>query len=186
MRAFISVNLNPVIYEQIAGLQKELSNSARGIRWTKPENCHLTLKFLGDYPEDKLSVLGEVLDPVAEKFSPFPLELGTIGFFPPHGALSILWLGTKKGESVLKALEMEIGQALEKAGIDFDRKSFVPHLTIGRAQKDQKVYLNSKSVPSLFTFETLTVDAFFVMQSTLQPGGPVYTPRLRFPFASDK
>lgn len=181
MRAFISINLNSVIFDQIAGLQKNLGRIVYGIRWTKPENCHLTLKFLGEYPEENLSVLGKVLDPAAEKFSAFPLELGTIGYFPPKGSLSILWLGVKKGDSALLALEHEIDQALQKAAIPFDHKGFVPHLTIGRAQRGQHVYLNTKTLPPDSLFDILTVDAFYVMQSVLKPEGPVYTPRLRFP-----
>jgi RNA 2',3'-cyclic 3'-phosphodiesterase len=184
MRTFLSINLSDAIITQIQSLQRALHESASGIRWTKPENCHLTLQFLGEYPDDQIRELGRVLDPVAQRFSPFPLELGALGTFPPHGPLSILWIGVTKGESTLLALADELQQALSHANISFDKKSFVPHLTIGRAQRNQKVFLSKKEIPALPRFSVMTVDAFFGMQSQLTPEGPIYTPRLRFPLGT--
>ncbi|MDX9753294.1 MAG: RNA 2',3'-cyclic phosphodiesterase [bacterium] len=182
MRAFISINLSPTIQAQIRDVQAALRDSVRGIRWTAPENCHLTLKFLGEFPESCLPTLGQVLDPVAAQFSPFSLEFGTFGTFPPRGPVSIVWLGLTKGESTVRALEEEMGKALHQAGIAFDKKQFVPHLTIGRAQRNQTAYFNGKSVPAHSGFDPLRVEAFYAMQSELTPQGPIYTPRLRFPF----
>ncbi|MBD3266050.1 RNA 2',3'-cyclic phosphodiesterase, partial [bacterium] len=166
MRTFLSINLTPAIHGQIQDLQESLRAYTRDIRWTRPENCHLTLKFLGEFPEEHLPKLGEILDPVAAQFSPFSIKLGSLGTFPPKGPISILWLGVSEGDALVKSLEMEIQQALTQAGISFDKKkSFLPHLTIGRAKKEKRVYLNLKKNPPRFAMDPLLVDAFYTMQS---------------------
>ncbi len=181
MRAFISINLTDELHQAIDQIQLRLNRDARGIRWTRAENCHLTLKFLGDVSEEVAQSLIKELEPVGSSFDPFHLELGSIGQFPPHGPLSVLWVGTVHGEAPLRALEQAIHQRLVNAAVPFDRKPFSPHLTIGRARKGDRPFLaNAKEYENMH-LGSLQVREFCLMESLLQPSGPVYTVRARFP-----
>ncbi len=184
MRAFISINLTDPIRESILEFQESQGKIIRNIRWTKPENIHLTLKFLGEIEEETVNKLAETLQPIEGQFSPFPVDIGSVGKFPPKGPLSILWVGLLKGTSGVMALENSIREAMEAAKIPFDKKSFVPHLTIGRAMKNKKVFFDNINDFEKLSFGTLQVESFHLMQSDLKPSGPIYTERIRFTFQS--
>jgi len=180
MRAFLSINLSQELHQSIEKAQRHLDENARGIRWTRADHCHLTLKFFGEIDEITAQTLASLLVPVGSQFDPFALELGGIGQFPPHGPLSVLWMGVTQGEAVLRALEREIHRTLLDAGIPFDKKPFSPHLTIGRARKGEKAFLHAAKTYRDLKFGTVPVDRFCLMESVLQPSGPIYTVRNRF------
>ncbi len=181
MRAFLSVHLNEALHRSIEELQRRLTPSVEGIRWTRPQNCHLTLKFFGEIEEKTAEHIHQCLLPVIADQKPFPLELGTIGQFPPRGALSVLWVGVTQGSEKLMQLEEEIHTALKVANISYDKKRFKPHLTIGRSK--QKVYLPYKTIDQYKSHRLgkIKVDALYLMESELRPKGPIYTERARFP-----
>lgn len=185
MRAFISINLNDDLHRAIRDLQRRLDSDARGIRWTPSENCHLTLKFLGDVPEALVPKLTEGLKQVGPSFDPFRIELGEIGQFPPRGPLSVLWVGAKAGSAALIALERSIHQVLNDIGVPFDRKPFSPHLTIGRARRGETPSLRNASAHGQDSLGAMQVSEFYFMESVLQPGGPIYTVRQRFPLGGN-
>jgi len=181
MRAFISVNLNESLHEEIGRLQQSLESEVRGVRWTKPQNCHLTLKFLGEISDLVLDTLGKSLPGIGQALDPFSIEIGGLGCFPKNGPLSILWIGASQGGDELSALENAIREPLIKSGISFDKKPFVPHLTIGRAKRNQRASFTNLEACQDTVLGKLSVDAFYLMESKLLPTGPVYTERLRVP-----
>lgn len=180
MRAFLSINLSQELHQSIEEAQRRLEGDALGIRWTRADHCHLTLKFFGEISEATAQTLASLLVPVGSHYDPFVLELGGIGQFPPHGPLSILWMGVMRGESVLRAIEREIHQTLIDAKIPFDKKPFSPHLTIARARKGEKAFLHNAKTYRDLKFGMVPVDHFCLMESVLQPSGPIYTVRKRF------
>lgn len=184
MRAFISINLSDALHRAIRELHDRLDGEVRGIRWIPAENCHLTLKFLGDTPEPLVQTIAEELRPIGSAFDPFPIELGGIGQFPPRGPLSVLWVGLKSGEAVLRALEQSIQQVLDNAKVSFDRKPFSPHLTIGRPRRGEQPFLRATARQPV-SLGAMQVDAFCLMESVLQPSGPIYTVRHRFPLGGE-
>ena len=180
MRAFISVNLDEPLRGSIEKIQKILIPAAPGIRWTQAENCHLTLKFLGEIPVESIPKLEAGLKPVGERLKPFTIELGGAGQVPPRGPLSVLWIGCRQGEASLNALEKHIREALEAAETGFDRKPFSAHLTIGRSPRNEKVFFKNPEKYQDLVLGTLRVESFSLMESVLQPSGPVYLERRRF------
>ncbi|HOJ59496.1 MAG TPA: RNA 2',3'-cyclic phosphodiesterase [bacterium] len=180
MRAFISVNLDQPLKDSIEKIQKILTPAVSGIRWTRAENCHLTLKFLGDIPVESVPQLQACLRPVGERMRPFVIELGGVGQFPPRGSLSVLWIGCREGAASLSELEKQIRGALENSKVGFDRKPFSAHLTIGRGNRHMKVFFKNPERYQDLALGTLRVESFSLMESVLQPSGPVYTERDRF------
>ncbi|WP_297058023.1 RNA 2',3'-cyclic phosphodiesterase, partial [Thermosulfurimonas sp.] len=85
MRCFLAVALPEEIKEILRGLQEELRAAGAGVRWVRPEGFHLTLKFFGEIPEEKLPSLVQAAEQTARDFEPFELTLSEIGFFPEKG-----------------------------------------------------------------------------------------------------
>lgn len=185
MRTFLSVNLAEPIYQKIAEMQNEFANNHSGIRWTPPKNCHLTLKFLGDIDPPAVEIVRQALQPVAQQCRPFKMELCGLGQFPPRGPLSVVWIGVNQGVSRLLALEEQIRERLLEAGVSFDKQRFTPHLTIGRAKRDEKVFFNRMKDYERFHCGVLEVEAFYLMESILQPSGAVYHERVKFLLGPD-
>ena len=103
IRSFIAVDLNPQIIEIIGNLQRDLKQIDCDIKWSKPSNTHLTLKFLGDVPEEKIPEIIEGLNDVCQNQPSITTSLMELGSFPNIARPRVIWLGLKddnnKGES---------------------------------------------------------------------------------------
>ncbi len=180
MRAFLSINLTDPIHQAITKLQSQLNHEVKNIRWTKPQNCHLTLKFFGDVEESFVEELSHQLAPVANESYPFEIELGGIGQFPPRGPLSVLWVGVLTNTDPLMELEKAIRTKLIESKVKFDKKPFSPHLTIGRGKRTYSLSPKTYNHYRQFSLGILPVDSFHLMESRLDPQGAIYNERIRF------
>ena len=183
MRAFLSIHLSEIVQTRVEQLQSQLAAELPGVRWTRPANCHLTLKFFGDIDSSIENAIAARLPALVEQFSPFTVEFKGVGQFPPRGPLSVLWVGVDCGAAALVALENAVREALDVASIKFDAKPFKPHLTIGRAPHGRKIYLRSQQKYAAWSVGTMNIDGISLMQSVLDPHGAIYTERQRFAFA---
>ena len=122
MRLFIAIQLSEEIRSALTDVQEYLMR--RGVRgnYTSAENLHLTLAFIGEYP-DPDAVL-DAMDSVS--FMPFSLKTDGFGSFG-----DLWWIGLSKSEQ-LEAAVRRVRHALSDAGIPFDRKRFSPHITLIR------------------------------------------------------
>jgi len=179
MRAFISVNLTKALKREITAVQKQLEQQSKQIRWLSQEGFHLTLKFLGEFSEENIPQLIKTLKPIAEETSPFELELGNLGAFPPRGKLSVVWLGVKEGEKEIIALAEHINKALQQTDFAGESKKIVPHISIGRARRGKPAFV-PKTPSAHLSFSRMLVQSFFLMESDLQPTGAVYSQRAEF------
>ncbi len=176
MRCFIGLPLpeeyQKKLEELIIHSQNILSSK---ISWTKKGNWHLTLCFLGELTYDSLQILKEELKDI--KHNSFTLKAGFCGFFPSIKKPRVLWLGLEVGGKETKDLAYKIFKILEKNNIHFDKKDFIPHLTIGRIKKlyNDKWEKWSKYINSL-KWQSIKISSFVLWQSTLTPKGPIYTP----------
>ena len=122
MRLFIAIKLNDAMRRAVAAVQDGFRRQGVKGNYTPVENLHLTLAFIGEYP-DAREVL-EVLDSV--KLEPFTFELDGVGAFG-----DLWWIGLSRCEA-LEAYVARLRRALAEAGIPFDRKRFSPHITLVR------------------------------------------------------
>ena len=127
MRLFIAIDLSGGMKAALTGLQADLRRQGVGGTYTRPENLHLTLAFLGEAgdPEPVLDVLRAV------PFRPFPLALEGFGRFG-----SLYWAGTAPSEP-LAAYVRRLRRALAEGGIPIDRKRFSPHITLLRRAEER-------------------------------------------------
>ena len=158
MRLFIAVNMPAQIADALINLQNELYD--RGVRgnYTPEENFHLTLAFIGEYPDPQ-----PVLDALSEvEFAPFELSLDGVGSFGD------LWWAGVAGSAPLNALARRVRRALAAHGVPFDKKSFSPHITLIRKPEG--------SMPGLRPREAgMTVEAISLMRSDRGRSGMIYT-----------
>ena len=151
------------------------------VKWVRPENIHLSLKFLGDVDAARGQELREALQRAAgTRSAPRPLTLQITGFgvFPDYHRPRVLWAGVTPDPGV-ELLQHSVEQAFGPLGFPTEARAFRPHVTLGRAARDARPrdFKGLEAILAGADFDaTVTVAEVDLMQSTLQPngGGPVY------------
>ena len=160
MRLFVAVNFNEEILAALEETQAMLQKRGLRGRYAPPENLHLTLAFLGEYPDpDRVLEVMDTLD-----FDPFPLTLEGFGRFG-----DLWWAGLARSEP-LNALVRRLRRALAENDIPFDRKRFSPHITLVR-----KGGFDGKPPAVEVPKAEMTVDRFSLMRSDRGKRGMIYT-----------
>jgi 2'-5' RNA ligase len=184
IRAFIAIELSGEEHRVLSELQHRLKATTppRAVRWTAPENIHLTLHFLGDVAAGDVRKIGQTLSAAAAVYPPFSLSLGGLGCFPTMRRPRIVWLGVGGDVSILQELQQRLGQKLGEA-INFrpDARPYSPHLTLGRVKDglpQQELAQLGQALEQMEVTErlaTLPVTEISLIKSELKSGGPVYT-----------
>lgn len=174
-RLFIAVELNPAVQEAIGLIQDQLKKSGADVKWVRFKDIHLTLKFLGDTPVDKIDAIAAVLQEATSLVKSFTMEIKELGAFPKISSPRVIWLGLEAGKDQAKQIATTLEEKLEPLGIKREEREFAAHVTIGRTRSSQnsfalsKVMKEFKPAPS-----TQEVDHIALIKSTLTPQGPVY------------
>ena len=183
MRTFFAIEIPEKQKNDIGELQRELKKTGAGIAWVRPENIHITLKFLGEIADDRLSVIYGVAEKLCLSLGGFPIEISETGVFPDNKRPRIVWVGIRGGKTELKGVAEGLEIGLTREGFPREERPFKPHITIGRIKSPQNVpaaMARLREIP----FETDRYGAaeIVVMKSELKPGGAVYTPLRKIPF----
>jgi 2'-5' RNA ligase len=179
MRLFIAVELTGDARAAIAAEQRRMAAALRqagdeGIRLVRPEHMHLTLSFLGEVTEERVSgIVAAVEPPFALR--PFRLSFGGVGIFPPRGAPRVLWLGVGQGERDAVELQRQVASRMESVGIPPESRPFHPHLTLGRWRDRSSRAGLARTRWDDRTVATIDVAAVTLFRSTLSSAAPVYT-----------
>jgi 2'-5' RNA ligase len=179
MRVFLAV---PCGEQLTAALTTALDDWRSGpgggvaVRWTRPETWHLTLQFLGDWPEDRIAELKTALEAVSDQTG-FPLRPGGVGGFPNLKSPRVLFLHmASEGQATLLAERVRAVVNHTWPRGPQDNKAFRSHLTLGRIRErlprgDLKLLQDLK----LGNLPTVAVKGFSLVASELRRGGPRYT-----------
>ena len=132
MRAFIAIELPPEIKQGIAKVQGQLRKNGANAGWTRPEGIHLTLKFLGEVDESRVSEIMMALTAAAKGIGKLNLEVTGAGGFPNMKNPRVLWLGVTGDIEKLSALQASVENAMTELGFEREGRTFSPHLTLGR------------------------------------------------------
>ena len=151
------------------------------VKWVRPENIHLSLKFLGDVEDTRGDELRAALHRAVgadARPEPRPLTLQITGFgvFPDYHRPHVLWAGVTP-EPGLELLQHGVEQAFSPLGFPTEARAFRPHITLARSVRDAKPrdFAGLQELLAGVEFdETVTVAQLDLMQSTLKPDGPVY------------
>jgi RNA 2',3'-cyclic 3'-phosphodiesterase len=151
-------------------------------RWVEPSLLHVTLAFLGQQPEERLSVLEQVGRTVANASESGGLRLGQAGSFGPRREPRVLWVGLDGDVPALLALQSRLNVELRGAGFNLEDRPFSPHITLARRRDG----VRSDGPPGWPPVpgpagEEFAMDHLTLVESRLSPRGPTYVPRLEFP-----
>ena len=183
-RTFLAIQIPtgteyPALVEK---LKKNLTHE-KFINYCRPENIHLTLKFLGSTPVDDIPTIIEACQKVAKKHQPFTMDFDRTGLFGSNRVPRVLWLGMNNQPQALFDLEEDLLDAFDALGYMRDRQNFVPHLTVCRIKSlvDKKFFQQIYNGIEQKTYLHTDVKELIYYQSFLQPTGPFYKILKRFP-----
>ena len=137
MRLFIGIPLPPQYQEMLGSIRKEWEKRFKSkLSWTRPDNWHLTIKFLGEVKDDKLPELEKFIKEL--DFECFSIEGSGVGFFSSKGEYRVIWLGLKKDVQSLIGLAVKIDYGLNILGFEKEKRPFRGHLTLARIRRFYK------------------------------------------------
>jgi len=156
---------------------ERLRSTRADVGWVRPENLHLTLKFLGQVEQTRLLAIAEVIGSVARSSVPFRLVLGGLGAFPSPRAARVIWVGVPEGAGSLAGLQARLEAELEPLGFAREERAFTAHLTLGRVRGPghrEQLAAALISMPAELLGE-MVLDRIELMKSDLRPGGARYS-----------
>lgn len=182
VRTFICLQLPAFARDRLASIQHRLRESGAQVSWVRLQNVHLTLKFLGSVPANRLQDVVEAVQRAAVPAPSIPLELSMLGCFPNRRAPRVVWAGLKQCPEELRKLQKRVEKELVATGFPAESRPFSPHFTLGRVRSGRNVgklvaAMQSERLEPL-RFEVAEV---VVMASRLHPSGALYTPIARIP-----
>jgi RNA 2',3'-cyclic 3'-phosphodiesterase len=201
-RLFVAISLPEAVKNEMEKTQRELrAVLPRGVvRWTKREQFHLTLKFLGDVAELRAAELIEALRTACRHFSALRLRAAGIGFFPDARRPRVIWAGAQDDAGAL----LRVQQSVEASVKDFatedsaERRDLPPgrrrsqeftgHVTLGRIQRiqraDAEILVKAASRAAGQFFGEWTADTVELIRSELSSGGSRYTTLAAIPLSN--
>jgi 2'-5' RNA ligase len=177
MRCFVAVNFPGELREEVGKFTSSLVAVGRGVRWVRPENIHLTLKFLGNVDQKVLPELSAALDGALAGHPPFGLTVKGTGVFPPRGRPRVVWVDLAGDAAALAALQSAVEGVLEPLGFPREKRPFTPHLTVGRVRDPRRPGPLAAAIAAAGEREwgRCVVERVHLMRSELFPTGPRYS-----------
>ncbi len=180
IRAFIAINLPPRLRASLAQFKRELELAfvAGAARWVRPEQIHLTLKFLGEVPEESLSDLKTALRRACQSSAPLELRADGLGCFPHPRNARVLWVGILGDLDRLEELHACVEEQTRNWNVRDVARPFQPHLTIARVKDlrlaDRRRLGETIAAHARASLGGWQVDRVDLMQSVLSPQGAEY------------
>ena len=144
--------------------------------WSRIDNIHLTLKFLGDIPQALVQNLSQAASQAVAGLEPFTIRLEDSGVFPSHGSPRVLWIGVNDPEGQLTKLQMRLEDEAERLGFQREARTFHPHITFARLRKPRHARtLAAVHKATLFEPAEVSVAELLVIRSELSSAGSKYS-----------
>jgi 2'-5' RNA ligase len=181
----IPQEIREAVAEHISGLRRAAPEAQAS--WSRPENIHLTLKFLGEISQTRVEQLSQAASRAASNSIPFTIELKQTGCFPTRASPRVLWIGINDPESKLAELHAHLEEECAKEGFAKEARRYHPHLTVARLRKPQGARTLAAAHEELeFTPAQIVVQELHVIRSELGRGGSRYTVIARHPLTAEK
>jgi RNA 2',3'-cyclic 3'-phosphodiesterase len=184
VRLFVAVNLpdalRRTIHEALAGLR----SAQLPIRWVDLTGMHVTLKFLGEVPPERVADAEDALGRAAAGMRAFSLAVEGAGAFPSADRARVVWVGCEAAPP-LELLQHAVEREYAALGYPVEGRPFRPHITMGRAQARARggvrglgERLGTVSIGGEFVARSVDL-----MESTLGRAGATYAVRRAVPLA---
>lgn len=177
IRAFIAITPPTALQQTMVEVRQVFQRLSLPWRWVTPDHIHLTLKFLGNVPDESVTLLLQAMEQAAHGQTAFLLHARALGCFPHLARPRVLWVGLDDPSQTLEHLNERLMAVLTPLGFPPEDRPFHPHLTLARAQNRLP---SSQLLPMLQTYQNRHFGEFLVthvhlVQSQLQRGGARHT-----------
>jgi len=185
-RLFIAIDISEEVREAATDYIDRLSNFFPGapVKWERPENLHLTLKFLGSTEDTAIYKVNDLVMQVAKSTGRFEIEIGGTGAFPSARSPRVLWLGVNDPSGSIGQVANRINSECERLGFEPESRPFQPHLTLARIRDPRNVgelcreHVNNAFGPIISPCRELVL-----YESRLRQNGSTYSTVLKAPFS---
>jgi RNA 2',3'-cyclic 3'-phosphodiesterase len=181
LRLFVAVTLPAAVNEAVMKAQDTLRRAApeNQVRWSRRDQLHLTLRFLGDVEAERLSALTEALQHCGQQFAPLHLRAEDIGFFPDARRPHVVWVGVQEAQDQLRRLQAAVQAATAPFTTEKPEQHFTGHVTFGRfkglRRPDADAIVTLAKQAAQRPFGQWVANEIEIIQSELSPKGAQYT-----------
>jgi 2'-5' RNA ligase len=183
MRLFVALEIPETVREKLAALQKHMRAEKLDVRWVRPENFHVTLKFIGEATRDELEAIKSELRGVRPE-GPVRATFRSLGVSWNARRGGVFWV-TMEVTETMKMLAAQINRRLERLGIAAEDRDFLPHLTLARFKRPDALPAIRAAITEYQgrDFGSLLAEEFHLIESQLGPTGSKYSTLATFRFA---
>ncbi len=176
IRSFIAFDINnESVIRRFSEVQGTLLDTGADLKLVKPQNIHITMRFLGNISPSMVSSIHEEMEKIS--FTSFDVEIKGLGAFPSLRYARVIWAGIQKGADELANIFNQLEPRLRRLGFRPDPKGFSPHLTITRVKTGRNKAQLAQCVQNLedYEFGVVKADCLKLKKSVLTPRGPIYS-----------
>lgn len=184
-RIFIAINLPGNIKKELVGYQKRWERLP--VRWTPPQNLHITLVFIGRVNQSSLESILQTTKQAVSKTPPFIVTLKQIILGPPRAKPRMFWVRAQRDQNILGLQKRLVQELVKKANTGLkrpERRKYLPHITLGRIKMRQWHALRNPPRPKVNLDLSFKVESVEVMESVLKPTGAEYEVVKSFPLCA--
>jgi len=180
-RLFVAIPLPEPVRNEIVRVQQELQTLVPRavVRWARSDQFHLTLRFLGDVPTNKIESLKQTVGTVCQAAPSLSLHAAGIGFFPNPRSPRVVWVGIDDGPGRLTDLQRRIEASVQPFSSEPGEKNFTGHITLGRLKNarpaDTRDLAARAQALASRIFGDWTAEDVEIIRSELSPSGSRYT-----------
>lgn len=177
MRAFVAIELPDAIKENLAGLAERLRPARVPASWVRPEQIHLTLRFLGDVDKTRLEQISATLRAAYRGTPPFTVRVSGTGGFPNIRRPHVIWVSLHSAENELAEVQQKAESAAQAIGLTPEERPFNPHLTLARIKDPHAAWPLAAMLEQEAQFHAgeFTVSGVSLFSSQLNPKGALHT-----------
>lgn len=178
IRSFLAFELPQEIRRTVSQVSQDMRKSPLDVRWTRVENMHLTVIFMGNISTDQLEGIGKAVTQVCQRYGPYNIFLEGMGVFGGRRNPRVVWIGLEGDLERMSIFRDDLQKQLVPFGIKEEKRPFKPHLTLGRFRKGVNAGIDLNEILSRHQGVTSPQSALgelVLFKSDLKPGGPIYT-----------
>lgn len=176
IRSFIAFEIDDEeILNRFASVQENLVSTGADLKPVKPQNIHITMRFLGDVFPPMVEKIHSQMESLV--FSPFNVEIKQVGAFPHVKHPRIIWVGIQEGSKELGEIFDQLELNLFSLGFEKSSRRFSPHITIARVRTSRNREELTRRLQKVadFEFGVIKADCLKLKKSVLTPKGPIYS-----------
>ncbi len=182
MRAFVAIEIPAEVREALTALRDQWRQSGARASWVRPENMHLTLRFLGEISWEQIEQMAVRLEAAYAAMPALMLAVRGAGAFPNRRKPGVLWVGVQALSGDLAAVQQCAEEAAHGIGLPPETKAFHPHITLARIRDARQIGALPELIAAAEHFDggAFSAGAVSLFESELRPGGPIYRRRREF------